>query len=168
MLLNGNCAKLANFENFKACLGGPFFRGHQLHHYLWTFMCKASFNGTWDPICSIYDCYNISQHLCHRLSSSSVCEVFSCVCLLLQLWTLVLLVLIETLVRASYSSDSSSPSVLLVNRRLTAIKQSCSCCGCCVHCARQRLTMFVSGGHFDGKTCMPLLWNVRCALLFSC
>jgi len=25
MLLNCNCAKLANFENFKACLGGRFF-----------------------------------------------------------------------------------------------------------------------------------------------
>ena len=31
MLLNWNCAKLANFENFKACLGGPFFRGHSVY-----------------------------------------------------------------------------------------------------------------------------------------
>jgi len=30
MLLNCNCAELANFENFKACLGGPFFRGHSV------------------------------------------------------------------------------------------------------------------------------------------
>ena len=31
MLLNRNCAKLANFENFKACLRGPFFRGHSVY-----------------------------------------------------------------------------------------------------------------------------------------
>ena len=30
MLLNCNCAKLANFENFKTCLGGPFFREHSV------------------------------------------------------------------------------------------------------------------------------------------
>jgi len=30
MLLNCDCAKLANFENFKVCLGGPFFRGHSV------------------------------------------------------------------------------------------------------------------------------------------
>jgi len=33
MLLNCNCAKLANFKNFKACLGGPFFRGHSVYTY---------------------------------------------------------------------------------------------------------------------------------------
>ena len=27
MLLNCNCAKLANFDHFKTCLGGQFFRG---------------------------------------------------------------------------------------------------------------------------------------------
>jgi len=32
LLLNCNCAKLANFKNFKACLGGPFFRGHSVVH----------------------------------------------------------------------------------------------------------------------------------------
>jgi len=31
MLLNCNCAKLANFEDFKTCLGGPFFRGHSIY-----------------------------------------------------------------------------------------------------------------------------------------
>ena len=30
MLLNCNFAKLANFENFKACLGGLFFHGHSV------------------------------------------------------------------------------------------------------------------------------------------
>jgi len=30
MLLNCNCAKLANFEDFETCLGGPFFRGHSV------------------------------------------------------------------------------------------------------------------------------------------
>jgi len=28
MLLNCKCAKLANFEDFKTCLGGRFFHGH--------------------------------------------------------------------------------------------------------------------------------------------
>jgi len=28
MLLNCNCAKLTNFEDFQTCSGGPFFRGH--------------------------------------------------------------------------------------------------------------------------------------------
>ena len=31
MLLNWNCAKLANFEIFLACSGGPFFRGHSVY-----------------------------------------------------------------------------------------------------------------------------------------
>jgi len=30
MMLNCNCAKLANFENFKACLGRPFSRGRSV------------------------------------------------------------------------------------------------------------------------------------------
>jgi len=30
MLLNCKCAKLANFEDFKTCLGGPYFRGHSV------------------------------------------------------------------------------------------------------------------------------------------
>jgi len=34
MLLNWNCAKLANFENFKSCLGGPFFRGHSVEQLI--------------------------------------------------------------------------------------------------------------------------------------
>ena len=34
MLLNCNCTKLANFENFKACLGGPFFVDAVYNHTL--------------------------------------------------------------------------------------------------------------------------------------
>ena len=30
ILLTCNCPKLANFENFKTCLGWPFFRGHSV------------------------------------------------------------------------------------------------------------------------------------------
>jgi len=30
MQLNCNCAKLANFEDFKTCLGVPIFRGHSV------------------------------------------------------------------------------------------------------------------------------------------
>jgi len=30
-LLNCNCAKLADFEDFQTYLGGPFFRGHNVY-----------------------------------------------------------------------------------------------------------------------------------------
>ena len=30
--LNCNCTKLPNFEDFKTCLGGPFFRRHSVEH----------------------------------------------------------------------------------------------------------------------------------------
>jgi len=30
MLLNCNCTKLSNFEDFKTSLGEPFFRGHSV------------------------------------------------------------------------------------------------------------------------------------------
>jgi len=31
ILLNCNCAKLANFKDFKTCLGSRFFRGHSVY-----------------------------------------------------------------------------------------------------------------------------------------
>jgi len=34
MLLNCNCAKLANSEDFKTLLRGPFFRGHSVESRL--------------------------------------------------------------------------------------------------------------------------------------
>jgi len=41
MLLNCNCAKLTNFEDFKTCLGGPFFCGHSVEVFFWHWLTRV-------------------------------------------------------------------------------------------------------------------------------
>jgi len=40
--LNCNCTMLANSEDFKTCLGGPFFHGHSVYHkvHIWCYLTK--------------------------------------------------------------------------------------------------------------------------------
>jgi len=46
ILLKCNCAKFANFKDFKTCLGGPFFCGHSVSVELYCIQTDLNFGIT--------------------------------------------------------------------------------------------------------------------------